>query len=149
MPATPVLGAGGSGNADVAVDVVQGDTSPAELQFLGDGGPSRGRPPGAGGWCGCSRKFVPCPEYTFIEQSPQHGNDSLLRMFHTPRLWNKSRVFLGARLTSGRPWTARACRVAAGREAVVGARIEANGGANGQGSDARQTYCSYQPEAKM
>ena len=84
-----------------------------------------------------------------MEQFPQRGSVPQIGAFHTPRLCHKSRVFFGARLTSERPWTARACQVAAGREAVVGARIAANGGPNGQGSDARRTYCSYQPEAKM
>ena len=37
MPATLSLGAGGAGDADVAVDVVQGNVSSAELQFLGRG----------------------------------------------------------------------------------------------------------------
>ena len=84
-----------------------------------------------------------------MEQFPQRGSIPQIGAFHTPRLCHKSRVFFGARLTSERPWTAKACQVAAGREAVVGARIAANGGPNGQGSDARRTYCSYQPEAKM
>ena len=84
-----------------------------------------------------------------MEQFPQRGNVLQIGVFHTPRLCNKRRVFFRARLTSERPWTARACQVAAGREAVVGARIAANAGPNGQDSDARRTYCSYQPEAKM
>ena len=84
-----------------------------------------------------------------MEQLQQRENVRCCVVFHTPRLCHKRRVFFGARLTSERPWTARACRVAAGREAVLGARIAANGGPNGQDSDARRTYCPYQPEAKM
>ena len=41
------------------------------------------------------------------------------------------------------------CQVTVGREVVGRPRIAANAGPNGQDSDARRTYCSYQPEAKM
>ena len=51
--------------------------------------PSRGRLPGAGGWCGCSRRLMSCREYMFMEQLPQRGNVRCCVVFHTPRLWNK------------------------------------------------------------
>ena len=37
MPALAILGAGGAGDADVAVDVELGRVVPAELQLLGGG----------------------------------------------------------------------------------------------------------------
>ena len=84
-------------------------------------GASRASSPGASGWCGCIRP-VQSSENTVMEHLPQRGNVGCCVLFHTPRLCHKSRVFFGARLTSERHWTARACQVAAGREAVVGAR---------------------------
>ena len=37
MPAPPLLGASGAGDADVAVDVIQGNAGPTELELLGRG----------------------------------------------------------------------------------------------------------------
>ena len=51
-----------------------------------------------------------------MEQLPQRESVPQIGVFHTPCLCHKSRVFFGARLTSERHWTAKACQVAAGKE---------------------------------
>ena len=88
MPSAALLGAGGARDADVAEQVLPGDTSPPELKLLGLGVHPGDALLEAAAGADVSVDLCHAPEFTLMQRLPQHGNDSLFALFHTPRLWN-------------------------------------------------------------
>ena len=88
VPSAALLGAGGARDADVAEQVLPGDTSPPELKLLGLGVHPGDALLEAAAGADVSVDLCHAPEFTLMQRLPQHGNDSLFALFHTPRLWN-------------------------------------------------------------
>ena len=88
MPSAALLGAGGARDADVAEQVLPGDTSPPELKLLGLGVHPGDALLEAAAGADVSVDLCHAPEFTLMQRLPQHGNDSLFALFHPPRLWN-------------------------------------------------------------
>ena len=77
--------------------VLPGDTSPPELKLLGLGVHPGDALLEAAAGADVSVDLCHAPEFTLMQRLPQHGNDSLFALFHTPRFCNR-----GYQATS--PW---------------------------------------------
>ena len=102
VSAAALLGVGGSGNANVSVDVGPGTRRLSGTATPGRKGPCPELPPGPAGWCGCSRKSVPCQAYALMEQLPQRESVPQIAVFHTPRLRNITIPIQGYRVPTTR-----------------------------------------------
>ena len=84
VPSAALLGAGGARDADVAEQVLPGDTSPPELKLLGLGVHPGDALLEAAAGADVSVDLCHALEFTLMQRLPQHGNDSLFALFHTP-----------------------------------------------------------------